>query len=226
MKPRPAGGQEEGCMFWSAHFMHGAPNSELGAQITRNPFRLTASMSLDFSIDWWVRTYCTDPPINGALSRRQKPSLRPAGVLLRPTEDLFRPAGALLRSTWVHPETKKGPPKTDRGPPQVDRSASYTDKGLAIDRALLRPTEALLKSAEALHIMAKALPENDRDSPQIDTGPPQVIFFNGYEYTCLYENRSESRIAFFVLVMIFDSRHIIIAAIRNIKYFCLLSIHI
>ena len=140
-------------------------------------------------------------------SRRQKPSLRPAGVLLRPTEDLFRPTGALFRSTWVHPETKKGPPKTDRGPPQVDRSASYTDKGPAIDRTLLRPTEALLRSAEALHILAKALPENDRDPPQIDTGSPQVIFFNGYEYTCLSENRSESRIAFFVLVMIFDSRH-------------------
>ena len=57
LKPRPAGGQEEGYMFWSAHFMHEAPNSELGAQITRNPFRLTVSISLDFSFDWWVRTY-------------------------------------------------------------------------------------------------------------------------------------------------------------------------
>ena len=102
MKPRPAGGQEEGCMFWSAHFMHVAPNSELGAQITRNPFRLTASISLDFSIDWWVRTYCTGPPINGARSRRQPPP---------------------------PPETGRGPPQTDRGPLQTDRDTLQIDMG-------------------------------------------------------------------------------------------------
>ena len=59
---------------------------------------------------WWVQKQPRRWRVNGARSRRQRPSLRPAGVLLRPTEDLFRPPGALLRSTWVHWD-QKGPSK-------------------------------------------------------------------------------------------------------------------
>ena len=160
MEPRSAGGQEEGYMFWSDHFTNRAPNFELGAQIARNPFRLTASISPDFSIDVWVRIYCTDPPINGARSHRQRPSLRPAGALLRPTEDLFRPSG-----------------------PSSDRHGST----LRPKRALQRPIEALLRSTEALPLPTNAFPENDR-GPSSDRYRPfsghfvHIISYCSYLY--------------------------------------------
>ena len=141
-------------MFWPAHFLHGATCPQLGVQITRSPFRLTSSISVN-----------TDPSINGASprSRRKKNSLRPAWALLRPTEALLRPteallirqrpslrpAGGLLRpteallsrteahlgpaETFLWPTDYTASPQTD-GPLQIDGDSPYTNRDLSWDR--------------------------------------------------------------------------------------------
>ena len=208
MEPRPAGGQEEGYMFWSAHSMNGAPNSELDAQITSNPFRLTVSISLDFPIGWWVRTYCTDPPINVARSRRQNPPWDRQGS----SSDRQRTSSDRQGHSSDRHESTLRPKKALQRPTEPQRPSSGRQKRfLYRQRPCHRqgPPKALARERE-----------REREGQ-----PPQTIFFNGYKYTCLSVNRSESRIVFFVLVIgNFRLETYYYCCDRSIKYCCWLHL--
>ena len=165
-------------MFWPAHFMHGTPNSELGAHITRchyYPFWLRATISLS-----------TDSPINDIRSRShgQIPSLRTTGVLITPLEDSSdrqRPSSDRQKTSVRHrPSSGRQEPSprptgaskdkqrtsSDRQRPSSDRQRpSLRSTGLSEDRQ--RPSRNQLGPYKN-----RQRPSSDKLSPSSDQQRP------------------------------------------------------